>query len=83
MSTANEVKHLRELLENKLEHIKEKVDGIDKKFEDELKPIKEENKLNTKFRERFTWTGILIVSTASVISFILMLISYKLQWFRQ
>ena len=75
-----EVEHLREVIGKDICYIKEKLDNLDKKFDDRLKPVEEENKLNTKFRERFTWTGVLIVSTASAISFILMLISYKFQW---
>ena len=77
MSTATELGLVRELLEKDLKYVCEKVDKIDKHLEKLNGQVSE----NTEFRKRFKWTASMIVTLASVVSFCVMLLGFKLQWF--
>ena len=76
MSTAKDILFVRELLEKDLKYVCEKVDKIDKHLEKLNGQVAE----NTEFRKRFKWTASMIVTLASVISFCVMLLGFKLQW---
>ena len=77
MSATKDILFVRELLEKDLGYLKNKVDKIDKHLENLNGQVAE----NTLFRQKFKWTASFIVTAASVISFSLMVISYKMQWF--
>lgn len=81
MTVVNEIKYVRELLEKDMLYLKDKMCSIEKKMDDRLKNVEEQTEENTDFRKRFKWTGMMIGSIATVVSFCLMLISYKLKWF--